>query len=78
MPDPKNRVVSVRIKSAPALCRLKGDSRLGARGDADRALAHIKRIGPAILLESLRPLPDVGRWDIRAMGRLVAFDPKRT
>jgi hypothetical protein len=31
MLDPKDRVVSVRIKSAPALCRLKGDSRPGAR-----------------------------------------------
>jgi hypothetical protein len=31
MLDPKDRVVSVRIRSAPALCRLKGDSRPGAR-----------------------------------------------
>ena len=31
MLDPNDRVVSVRIWSKPALCRLEGDSRLGAR-----------------------------------------------
>jgi hypothetical protein len=42
MLDPKDRVVSVRIKSAPALCRLKGDSRPGA---AERMRLLATRLG---------------------------------
>jgi hypothetical protein len=37
-----------------------------ARGDADRAFAHITRIGAAIPLESLRPLTDAGRRKLRS------------
>jgi len=55
MLDPKDRVVSVR-----ALCRHKGD-RDQARCDTERAFAQIKRIGPAIPLESPRQLADVCR-----------------
>jgi site-specific DNA recombinase len=36
-----------------------------ACGDADRAFAHIKRIGPANPLESLRRLADVDRCKLR-------------
>jgi hypothetical protein len=64
MLDPKDRVVSVRIRSAPALCRLKGDSRPGARrcGSGVRTYqAH----RPGDPLESLRPLADVGRCKLR-------------
>ena len=69
MLEPQEIVVSVRIKSAPScLCRLKA-TRDEARGDADRALAHIKRIGPAIPLQSLRQLADVGGTFARRTGR---------
>jgi hypothetical protein len=47
MLDPKDRVVSVRIRSAPALCRLKGDSRPGARrcGSGVRTYQVISQAG---------------------------------
>lgn len=61
----ENGVIDMRDPSLKDRIAELAATRDHARGDADRAVAHIEKIGPSITAESLRAFADAARHKLR-------------